>query len=470
MGKSVIFGVNRRSLVHDMSARLDSLGLDHGIIMANHPRRKPWLNVQIASTQTLLGREHVHADIIIADEAHFTITTGWFEIFERYPDALVIGLTATPIRSDGRGLGRYFDCLIEGPSVAQLTADGYLVPAIVYGSPGGGADMSGVAVTAGGEYEKRGRAEVTSKPKLIGDIVEHWLRIGRGEPTVCFADNIAQSEKIRDRFVSAGVRCKHVDASTPDSDRADTWRRLQDYDIEIVCSVGIISYGWDAPLVTTMIDAAPTASLQRAIQKWGRILRPAPGKTRGLVLDHANNTLEHGFVDDEREWTLKDGYKPKKKKPGEGPGICYCKKCLRPFRVSLDRCPECKEPRLKLGREIVTVAGQLREIAPANQYYRCQHCEGRGILGLGESYASRCPRCGVAALAPLSREEPVLSPAELGERRSWFMRAAESAALQGFGPERACVQYLARWKTHAPKRWREDAARTFSDGFGGLGV
>lgn len=460
-GKRVLFGVNRRSLVLAMSKDLDKIGVDHGVIMAGHPRNKPWLPVQVASIQTLSGRRPPAADIIIADEAHFTITDGWLEIFAKYPEAVVIGLTATPIRTDGRGMGRFFQHMIQGPSVAELTAQGYLVPAVVYGPPGGGPDLSNVKVGNNGEYEKHARAAAMGKATLIGDIVQHWLEV-RGEPTVCFADNIAHSMQIRDRFLEAGVRCKHVDAKTSDTERDRTWRQLQDYELEVVTSVGIISYGWDAPLVTTMIDASPTASLQRAIQKWGRVLRTAQGKTRARILDHAGNTVEHGFVDDERTWTLKDGYKPKRKGEKAEAGIYYCKKCTRAYLISRDRCPECDEPRVKLGRELVTVEGQLQEVAPTKQYYRCPHCEKRGILEPGRTYNDPCPACGVTALMPLAKADPVLLPSEIAERKTWYLRAAEDAMRAGFGLQRANVQYLARWETYAPKKWRDEAARMFA--------
>ncbi len=245
IGKRVLFLVNRRELVKDMSRRLDALQLDHGIIMADHPRRKPWLSVHIASIDTLRNRrQKPAADILIADEAHFAVSQSWVRTFEAYPDAAVIGMTATPARLDGRGLGRVFQQMVMGPTVEELTADGFLVPTKVYGPPAGLPDLSGVGKSHG-EYNQKQLSVATNKPRLVGDIVQHWSQMARGRPTVLFAVDIAHSLKIRDAFLSAGVRAEHADANTPSDERDALWDKLADGRVEVVCSVGIVSFGWD---------------------------------------------------------------------------------------------------------------------------------------------------------------------------------------------------------------------------------
>jgi len=468
IGKRVIFLVNRRELVKDMSRRLDRLGLDHGIIMADNPRRKPWLNVHVASIDTLRNRKtKPPADILIADEAHFALSDGWIRIFEAYPEAALIGMTATPARLDGRGLGRVFQAMVMGPTVAELTAEGYLVPIKAYGPPAGLPDLSSVHKSHG-EYNQKQLSAATNKPRLVGDIVQHWLQMARGRPTVVFAVDVAHSMKIRDAFRAAGVKAEHADANTPSGVRDGLWDDLAEYRVEVVCSVGIVSYGWDVPAVSCAVLARPTASTTLHIQQCGRVLRPAPGKSYSLILDHAGNIAEHGHVDDEREWTLQDGYKPKKGAGGsDGPGTYTCKKCLRIYGIAMEKCPDCGTPRSKAAREIEVVDGQLSEIQ-TSKYYRCQHCEKRGKLAPDQDYTAACPQCGVHALKPLAEPEPVLTPAEVAERRAWFFRAVEDATRQGFGPERASVQYLNKWKVYAPATWRKEAAARAAEGYEGL--
>ena len=466
--KKVFFVVNRRSLVEDMSRRVEQWDIDHGVIMAGHPRNKPWLPVQVTSFQTLIGRKHKpYADLILVDEAHFSVTEKWLDLFALYPKAAVIGFTATPVRYDGKGLGRYFDSMVNGPSVAELTADGYLVPAHVYRAPGGGPDLSKVDVMSNGEYNKQQRAAAMNKAVLVGDIVEHWKQHGQGEPTVCFATDINHSKRIQEAFLAAGIRCEHADATTPSRVRERLWEDLQAYRVPVVTSVGIISYGWNAPRVSVAIDAAPTMSLAKHLQKLGRVLRSADGKRRALILDHANNTHIHGFVEDEREWTLQDGYKPKTSANGDNvAGVYTCKKCLRAYEVYKDRCPDCNEPREKHGREIETVAGTLSE-AIQPKYYKCPHCQKRGKLEPGQDYTAPCHGCGVRALQELTAPEPVMTPEQVTARRAEYLQMAADARRAGFDLKRANVQYLTKYKVYPPERWRKEAAN--ADAFAGLG-
>ncbi len=468
LNKRVLFLVNRRGLVEDMSRRLDRLNMDHGVIMADHPRRKPWLNVHVASIDTLRNRaSKPPADILIADEAHFAVSKSWIKTFELYPDAAVIGMTATPARLDGRGLGRVFQAMVMGPTVEDLTAEGFLVPVKAYGPPAGLPDLSGVHKSHG-EYNQKQLAVATNRPRLVGDIVQHWLQIARGLPTIVFAVDIAHSMKIRDAFREAGINSEHADADTPSRERNRLWEDLLARRVPVVTSVGIVSYGWDVPGCVCAVLARPTTSVTLYLQQIGRVLRPAPGKEYALVLDHAGNIHQHGAVDDPRVWTLEDGYKPKKADGGgDGPGIYTCKKCLRIFGIALEKCPDCGTPKTKASREIEVVDGQLTEIE-SSKYYRCQHCEKRGKLDGGQDYDAPCPHCQVRALKPLTEPEPVLSPAEVTERRNWYFRAVEDAARSGFDLKRANVQYLGKFGVHAPKKWRDEAAQRMSESYEGL--
>src|SRR5271165_1267110 len=114
-GKNIIFLVNRRAIVTDFSKRLDKLGIEHGVIMAGNPS-KPWLNVHVASIDTLRRRERVpKADLLVLDEAHFAVSDGWKKVLDKYPDTKRLCMTATPIRLDGQGLGHIADAMVTGP-------------------------------------------------------------------------------------------------------------------------------------------------------------------------------------------------------------------------------------------------------------------------------------------------------------------------------------------------------------------
>lgn len=370
-GKNVLFLVNRRELVKDTSRRLDRLGLDHGIIMAGTDRRKPWLNVHVASIDTLNRREVVPpADLIFADEAHFSVSPTWQKVLDKYFGVPVIGMTATPIRADGRGLGEMYEVLIPGPSVAELTQRGFLVPARIFAPAA--PDLSGVTIKDG-EYNQKQVAKVLDRPKLIGDIVSHWMRLGRGRPTVCFGVNVEHSKHIVAQFEAAGVRAVHVDANTPDDateqhiGREKTWAGLADGSIEVCCSVGIISYGWDVPPVSCAILARSTKSLALYLQQVGRVLRTHPSKTDALILDHAGACLEHGFPDDEREWTL-EGLRKKPKLPSDAVQcVRMCRACFLAYPSTRDKCPECGEPYEVRDTVPEFTAGELQEMTAENR-------------------------------------------------------------------------------------------------------
>jgi DNA repair protein RadD len=358
-GKRVIFLVNRRELVRDLSRRLDRLGVDHGIIMADHPRRRPLLSVHIASIDTLHRRDRLPgADLLFADEAHFSLSPIYKKVIDRYPEAVLIGMTATPIAANGRGLGSLYEDIVLGPSVADLTQQGFLVPARVFAPSQ--PDLTGVGSTAG-EFKTKELAEVCDVARLTGDIVEHWKKLASDRKTVLFAVGVKHSQHCAEAFRAAGIDAVHVDANTPDDERDRIWNDLDNGRLPIVCSVGVISYGWDHPIVSAVILARPTRSLGLHLQQCGRGLRPAPGKSALVILDHAANTLRHGFVDDPREWSLADGDKPPRD-DFRAPSVRMCKQCWRAYSSSQDACPECGCPHEKRERQIEQVAGNLEEI------------------------------------------------------------------------------------------------------------
>ena len=357
--KKIQFWVNRRTLVHDMSERLERLGIDHGVIMASTSRRKPWLPVQVASIDTLRNREQPPpADLIIIDEAHFAVSDGWKQMMARYPDAKFLLMTATPIRLDGRGLMEIADVMVMGPSVQTLIDQGYLVPSVVYAPPA--PDVSGVKTT-GGDFNQKALAAACDKNKIIGDIVKTWLYRSADRKSVCFAVDKAHAEHIAEEFRAAGVTATTVTDVTPDDERSRIWQDFDHGGLRMVTSVGVISYGWDHPICSTVVLARPTDSLGLCLQQIGRGCRPAPGKTHLLVLDHAGNTMRHGMYEDEREWSLSGGC-INKRKVDDAPSVTFCRACFLTFRPGPDRCPACGVAVLKHKRTVQVVEGNLEEV------------------------------------------------------------------------------------------------------------
>ena len=354
----MLFLVNRRHLVHDMSERVTRLGVPHGVIMAGIAP-EPWHKTQIASIDTLYRRldRLPRASLIIIDECRFAVSDIWKRVLSAYPQSTkILGLDATPQRTDGQGLGHIFEAMVTGPSVTDLIKLGYLVPSLVF--RGKAPSMSGVQET-GGDYNSKQSSAMCQASAIVGDVVKTWLLRASQLKTVCFAVDQKHAHKIAEEFRAAGVETAVVLDDTPDEERKKIWDAFDGASLRMISSVGVISYGWDHPTCGCVIDAAPTTSVSRAIQRWGRGARPHGSKQHFVLLDHAGNTHAHGFYEQDREWSLTG--------PALKPGvtetrITTCKHCRCCFPTGPDTCPFCPAAIVKQTRKIKVIPGELEEV------------------------------------------------------------------------------------------------------------
>jgi DNA repair protein RadD len=303
----VLVLAHTREIIRQTSEKLFAHGIPHGLIQAGFMTR-PGESVQVASVQTLWTRamrtgrmELPPVDLLIIDEAHHCPANTYRKIIDAYPQAVLIGLTATPCRGDGRGLGGIFDVIVECPQVAELIEQKYLVKTRVYAPTE--PDLRGVE-TRIGDYVETQLAERMNRAGLIGDIVTHWHKHGERRKTVCFAVNVAHSLHIRDEFIKSGVRAEHVDGTMPKPERDAALARLASGKTELITNCMVLTEGWDMPEVACCILARPTRKMGLYRQMVGRVLRPAPGKVNAIVLDHSGAVFRHGFVEDRVDWVL----------------------------------------------------------------------------------------------------------------------------------------------------------------------
>lgn len=364
-GNRVIILVHRQELLLQSSESLTTLGgVEHGLIAPGHSMTAD--HVQVASVQTLARRlgKVPPPDLIVIDEAHHAGAATWVKIIEAFPQAALLGVTATPCRLDGTGLGKnkggYFDCMIQGPTIGELIDGGYLSPPKVYAPPSG-LDLKGVK-SRYGDFVKRELDAAVDKPKITGSAVEHYRKICPGVPAIAFCVSVAHAEHVANEFKGAGFRAASVDGSMPDGQRKALIRALATGGLDVLTSCDIISEGTDIPKVGAAILLRPTQSLGLFLQQVGRALRPYPGKERAIILDHVGNVIRHGMPDDDREWSL-DG-KPRRSASEESKDLTLkVKQCERCFIVHppAPKCPNC-------GHEYddaplpEQVAGELKEI------------------------------------------------------------------------------------------------------------
>lgn len=368
-GRSILALVHRRELVQQLSGKLFDAGLDHGIVAAGFPAR-PGERAQVASISTLHARavrgsamNLPDADLILVDEAHHATARTWRQIIAAYPDAIVIGVTATPCRGDGRGLGGIFDCMIECPPISELIAAGFLVPTKVYAPTE--PDLAGIRISRG-DYNEKQLAERMDGPQLVGDIVTHWHRLAERRCTVVFATSVAHAIHLRDEFGRSGVAAAHVDGGTPTVERDAILARLAAGSLEVVVNCGVLTEGFDLPAIGCIVMARPTKSLALFRQIVGRGLRPAPGKDHVLVLDHAGATFEHGLIEQPIKWPLAAdarAERPSQSSRGKkrAPELKACPECSA-VRWSWAPCDECGwRPRVK-PQVVEATDGQLGHV------------------------------------------------------------------------------------------------------------
>lgn len=354
--------VHRRELLNQASRTFYEMGIPHGFISGGRSS-DPAQRVQIGSVQTVARRldRLPPPDVIVFDEAHHLGAAQWQQIFEAYRDAKVIGLSATPWRLDGKGLGHWFSTMILGPSPADLMARGSLSNYRLFAPST--PDTSSVA-TQMGDFKKNDLSAVMDKPSITGDAVQHYRRLAPGKRAVAFACSIEHSLHVVEQFRGSGIAAEHVDGQMDHNERDAIISRFVAGQTLVLSNADLLGEGFDVPAIEAAILLRPTQSLSLHLQQVGRALRPAPGKTEAIILDHAGNSIRHGLPDDEREWTLDDREKRKKKGDEATVAVRQCVKCFRVYSPA-PHCPGCGYAPPTISREVEQKDGVLAEIDPA---------------------------------------------------------------------------------------------------------
>jgi DNA repair protein RadD len=354
-GTRVCIVVHREELVRQTCAKLD---YPHGVIAPKHLGKATNDLIQVASVQTLVRRlDRYEFDLLVIDEAHHAVAQTWLDVVNAYPKARVLGVTATPIRQDGKPLGHIFEGpLVIGPTVKELIGMGFLCPAEIYAPST--FNLSGVR-TRGGDYRRDDleRAYEDQRAKITGCAVDQYRKHADGLPFIAFCISVKHAEDTAAAFRAAGYNVVSVQGNSAKEYRALAVNGLARGEFDGLTSCEIFGEGVDVPVVGCGILLRPTKSLSLALQQMGRCLRPHEGKDRAILLDHAGNTLMHGFPDDEREWSLEHGVVDKRK--GEkAEAIRQCPQCFRVHRPAPE-CPECHYVYPVKERKVEVVDGDL---------------------------------------------------------------------------------------------------------------
>ena len=334
-GRRAIFMVHRQELIEQTSATFTAMGIRHGLIAAGAAKEYD-LPVQIASVQTLIHRlSQVQApDLLICDECHHIVANTYRKIVDQFSSSYVLGVTATPERIGGQGLGEIFQSLVLGPSAADLIAAGNLTPYDYYAPPT--KFDPATAHVRFGEYVKNDLLRQMDDADVIGDIVKNYKNLADGKRAICYCINRTHSEHVAASFRAAGIPAMHIDGETHKAVRARAIEDSRTGRLQILCTAELLGAGFDGPAMEAGILARPTASLTLYVQQSMRPLRPDPNnpEKRAVIIDHVGNVFRHGMPDEEREWSLET----KKRKP-RAMAIKVCPACYTAVPSTARTCP-----------------------------------------------------------------------------------------------------------------------------------
>lgn len=284
------------------------------------------------------GNNNYFANGTLVHNCHHSTATTWKKITEQFPDAWIIGLTATPCRLDGKPLGEVYDSLVQGVTTADLIRSGYLSDYRAYSVST--TDLSALK-RKGKDFDMDEAADLMMDRAVYGDVIKHYQELANGKRAICFCTTVRHSEAMADIFRQAGITAEHFDGNTPKRKRTEIVERFRSGETQILCNVDIVSEGFDLAACDAVILLRPTQSLSLYLQQVGRALRPAPDKT-AIILDHVGNALRHGLPDDHRDWSLASQVRSPEKFDEEGKLILRtCSVCFGVYPNTVSECPLC---------------------------------------------------------------------------------------------------------------------------------
>lgn len=387
-GRRVLILCHRVELVDQIIAALKLFGVDVDIIAAGYQRstgreRAGNRAIAVASVQTLVRRldSYPPPTLIICDEAHHCAGGNtWSQIIRHYDQAKILGVTATPCRLDGRGLGAHFDKMIIGPGPEQLIAGGYLVRTRIFSPPL--VDTSGLHVRMG-DYKNDEAEALMNVPSITGDALSHYQKHTPGEQGLVFCTSVKHAENVAEHFRKGGVSAISINGGTDKQLRRMAFADYREGKIRILTAADIFSEGVDCPGARVGIMLRPTQSLTLYRQQKGRLLRPDKDKPYATLLDCVQNATKPGFelapgeIDD---WQLDPDREKQKKKAA--PGIRVCPKCFAASPARALACIECGNIfEVKPRQNVEERAGELVELT-AEQIARKKERQSQGMATL----------------------------------------------------------------------------------------
>ena len=389
----VVFAIaHRQELIFQISMALAKFGVVHNIQATKESIKwavrlhieafgrhyfDPNARVFLTGIKTLLNRQRElqraikQTKLWVIDECHhITKNTEWGTGVSLFPESCRgLGVTATPLRADGQGLGRhadgFCDIMIVGPSMRELIVMDYLTEYRIF-APKTDIDLSNVPITATGDFSTPKMVASVRKSRIVGDVVQHYLRIAPGKIGVTFVPDIETGREMTANFIGSGVPTAMIHAKTPPKERQQSIAALARGDLKEIVNVDIFGEGFDLPAIEVVSFGRPTCSYGLYVQQFGRGLRLLPGKDYGIIIDHVGNVMRHGLPDAPVQWSLDARERRQGIDRTEGLiPLRTCIKCTGVYEAFREICPYCGQPYKPEGRaSIEQVDGDLLELSP----------------------------------------------------------------------------------------------------------
>jgi superfamily II DNA or RNA helicase len=333
-GNRVLFLVHRRELCDQIRSTFTWWGVNMRLC-----------DIMMVQTAARRLSKLPRPQLIITDENHHCLANTYRKIYEYFPECRRVGVTATPVRLNGDGLGDVNDRLIIGVSAKWLIENHCLAPYDYYAPSL--VDLSEAKISRG-EFDASSVEKLMLKKAVFGNVIEYYRKLADGKQAICYCTSIRHSIETAAAFCSAGIEAEHIDGSTPKAERDEIVRKFKDGALDILCNVDLISEGFDVPDCECAILLRPTQSLTLYIQQAMRCMRYRPGK-RAVIIDHVGNYARHGLPDDDRKWSLEKKPKQKKVKKAETEDntVTQCPECFLTFHTRdengeiVRKCPYC---------------------------------------------------------------------------------------------------------------------------------
>ena len=293
-GKRVLILAHRTELLEQASDKLFKItGLKTALEKADSTAIGSWCRVSVGSVQTLQRDKRLNQfpkdywDVIIVDEAHHILSDGYMKVMKYFDVANVLGVTATPDRSDMRNLGSYFDSLAYEYSLVQAIKEGYLSKIKALTIPLS-LDLSNVSMSAG---DFKASDVGTALDPYLEQIADEMTKQCADRKTVVFLPLVKTSQKFRDILNAKGFRAAEVNGES--KDRAEVLQDFEDDKYNVLCNSMLLTEGWDCPSVDCVVVLRPTKVRALYSQMVGRGTRLHPGKEELLLLDFLWHTERH---------------------------------------------------------------------------------------------------------------------------------------------------------------------------------